>query len=108
MENKNDRVNEKKVLEVREREEIIKISKAISKTRYKILKIIANGGKSIREIANKLNFKEPNISAHIKTLKEAGLVKIYYRPGTHGVMSICTGIYDEIIFNIDSSLDDES
>jgi len=48
-----------------------------SKTRLKILKIIANEEKCVGFISKKLKLSQPTISYHLKLLGEVGLVKQY-------------------------------
>ena len=50
--------------------------KAISdEKRRKILQILSKGEATAGEIANKFKISQPTISNHLKTLKEAGLIK---------------------------------
>ncbi|MEM2109861.1 MAG: ArsR family transcriptional regulator [Candidatus Odinarchaeota archaeon] len=84
------------------REEIAKVSKAIgSTTRWEILKILKERKMDVSRIAEILNQTEANISAQIKILERAGLVKSNYEPGEHGVRKVCELTIDKIIIEIE-------
>jgi len=62
-------------------ENITEIFRALScKTRYKIMKFLSEGEKTVGTIVKKFNFTEPTISHHLKVLTNVGLVvKKQYR-----------------------------
>ena len=72
------------------------ISKAISSdTRLKILKMLNDNMKKdampldISTIAKMHGQTEANVSAQVKKLEKAGLVKSGYVPGQHGIRKLC-------------------
>ena len=76
------------------------IAKALSsKTRRQILKEIQKyeKGMDVSEIASNLGMTEANISAQIKKLIEAGLIKCDYCSGQHGVRKISKLKYNTLI-----------
>ncbi|WXG45856.1 MAG: ArsR family transcriptional regulator [Candidatus Atabeyarchaeum deiterrae] len=71
-------------------EEVAKIAKALaSKTRWEIMKLLQRRNVDVSRIAQTLYQTEANISAQIKILEDAGLVRARYQPGVHGVRKIC-------------------
>lgn len=92
-----------------ETEKIILITKAIaSVTRFKILQALTTSeGLDISRLAERLSQTEANISAQVKQLEKAGLVKSRYEPGNHGVRKICKTSVSKISIEI-TSVSDES
>ncbi len=92
-------------LKVREFKEQIDILKALaSDTRLKIIKILREKrndperGLDISSLAYLLKQTEANISAQCKRLEKAGLIKIEFKPGGHGVRKICSVDFASIEF----------
>ncbi len=84
------------------REDIAKVSKAIgSTTRWEILKILKERKMDVSRIAEMLKQTEANISAQIKILERAGLVRSTYEPGEHGVRKVCELTVNRIIIEIE-------
>ncbi|MGQ4833333.1 MAG: ArsR/SmtB family transcription factor [Candidatus Asgardarchaeia archaeon] len=82
-------------------EVVVKIAKALaSETRWAILKILQKEQKDVSGIAKELKQTEANISAQIKILEDAGLVRSHYEPGDHGVRKVCEGTVKKIIIDI--------
>lgn len=80
-------------------EEIEQIVKALSsQTRRNILRQIQTeiDGLDVSKIASKLGMTEANISAQIKKLEKAGLIKCDYSSGQHGIRKISTLKYDKL------------
>ena len=80
-------------------EEIEQIVKALSsQTRRNILRQIQTEieGLDVSKIASKLGMTEANISAQIKKLEKAGLIKCDYSSGQHGIRKISTLKYDKL------------
>lgn len=80
-------------------EEIEQIVKALSsQTRRNILRHIQleTEGLDVSRIASKLGMTEANISAQIKKLEKAGLIKCDYSSGQHGIRKISTLKYDKL------------
>jgi len=77
------------------------IAKALaSKTRWRILKLLIKEELDVSDIAEKLNQTEANISAQVKILEHAKLIKSTYLPGTHGVKKVCIPHVDKLIIKI--------
>jgi hypothetical protein len=58
-------------------ETLLSFFKALgNESRLKIVAILAEEECSVRELAERLNLKEPTVSEHLALLKEAGLVKM--------------------------------
>ncbi len=79
--------------------EIEQIVKALSsQTRRNILRQIQTeiDGLDVSRIAAKLGMTEANISAQIKKLEKAGLIKCDYSSGQHGIRKISTLKYDKL------------
>ena len=51
----------------------------------------------VSNIAARLNMTEANISAQIKKLEEAGLIKCSYASGDHGVRKISSLKFNKLI-----------
>ncbi|MHA1606038.1 MAG: ArsR/SmtB family transcription factor [Candidatus Freyarchaeota archaeon] len=82
-------VNDKKVT---------RIAKALSsETRWEILKLLRNKKMDVSRIAETLKQTEANISAQIKILEKAGLIRSHYAPGQHGVKKICEPAVKRIV-----------
>ena len=80
-------------------EQIERIVKALSsQTRRNILRQIQSeiDGLDVSRIASKLGMTEANISAQIKKLEKAGLIKCDYSSGQHGIRKISTLKYDKL------------
>ena len=66
---------------------IVKMFKALGHPiRYKIVKFLIDGSKCVCEIEPLLNFSKPNLSQHLKILKDSGVIvgdkkglNIYYK-----------------------------
>ncbi len=93
-------------LRIDDDEKIELISKALSSlTRREIIRLIRNQSITgelidVSSIADILNMTEANISAQIKRLEKAGLIRCLYMPGQHGVKKISQMTYKKIIFSI--------
>jgi predicted transcriptional regulator len=82
-------------------DEVAKIAKALaSETRLQLLKLLSEKNMDVSRIAAKLNQTEANISAQIKILEKAGLLKSHYEPGEHGVRKVCETAAEKIIINL--------
>ncbi len=77
------------------------IAKALaSKTRWKILKLLRIQNLDVSQIAEKLGQTEANISAQVKILENAKLIKSNYEPGAHGVKKVCMPSVEKLIIKI--------
>ncbi len=81
--------------------DVTKIAKALaSKTRWNILKLLSKEKLDVSRIAKKLEQTEANVSAQVKILENAGLLKSHYEPGLHGVRKVCEPSTKNIQFRI--------
>ncbi len=63
-------------------EEVAKIAKALaSQTRWEILRLLREKKMDVSRIAETLKQTEANVSAQVKILEKAGLLKSHYEPG---------------------------
>ncbi len=70
---------------------IAMIGRALSSpVRLKILDILKNTVRSLKEIADLLDIPLSSAALHIKVLEEAHLVVTESQPGSHGSMRVCT------------------
>ena len=77
------------------------IAKALaSATRWKILKLLRVQKLDVSQIAEKLGQTEANISAQVKILEKANLIKSNYEPGAHGVKKVCMPSIEKLIIKI--------
>ncbi|MCD6164368.1 MAG: metalloregulator ArsR/SmtB family transcription factor, partial [Candidatus Odinarchaeota archaeon] len=84
-----------------EDESVAKIAKALaSKTRWQILKLLREKKMDVSRIAEVLNQTEANISAQVKILEKAGLIRSKYEPGEHGVRKVCEPAVERIVIKI--------
>jgi len=44
--------------------------------RYRIVELLRSGGRSVNEIGRRLDLNQPQVSKHLRVLKEAGLVDV--------------------------------
>lgn len=93
-------------LKIKDDDKIEEVAKALSSsTRREILRLLREQsikGEQIdvSSMAEILNMTEANISAQIKRLEKAGLIRCFYIPGRHGVKKISQNKYNKIVFTI--------
>lgn len=81
--------------------DVTKVAKALaSVTRWEILKLLRDKKMDISRIAEALKQTEANISAQVKILEKAGLIRSYYEPGEHGVRKVCEVALERLIINV--------
>jgi len=81
-------------------EDVPHVAKALSsKTRWKILSLLRDKSMDVSRIAKALKQTEANISAQVKILEQAGLIKSHYEPGEHGVRKVCEPAVKQVIIN---------
>jgi len=81
--------------------EIELIAKALSSsTRREILRLVRTEEIDVSKIAEYLEMTEANISAQIKRLEKAGLIRCFYTPGQHGVKKISKVTFNKLMFKI--------
>lgn len=89
------------VLDVVGEEDIIALAKALSSdTRYKIAKLLVEKEMNINQLAKELGQTEANVSAQIKFLEKAGVLKSRYEPGDHGVRKVCKTNVKKIVIEL--------
>jgi len=80
---------------------IIKVAKALaSETRWTILRLLCKQKLDVSRIAKELKQTEANVSAQIKILEKAGLIKSHYEPGDHGVRKVCEPAVKRIVIEV--------
>jgi predicted transcriptional regulator len=88
-------------LTIKEPEEILKIAEALSViSRINILKLINNKPMSVTELTSELGMSKGNISNHIATLENAGLVVSEYENGIKGIKKIVKPKYSRIVIDL--------
>ena len=79
-------------------EDVLRVAKALSsKTRWKIISLLRDKSMDVSRIAKAINQTEANISAQVKILEHAGLLKSHYEPGEHGVRKVCQLAVKQVI-----------
>ncbi|MFW9830316.1 MAG: ArsR/SmtB family transcription factor [Candidatus Thorarchaeota archaeon] len=81
-------------------EDVPRVAKALSSTtRWRIISLLRDKSMDVSRIAEALKQTEANISAQVKILEQAGLIKSHYEPGEHGVRKVCEPAVKQIIIN---------
>ncbi len=81
-------------------EDVPRVAKALSsETRWKIISLLRDKNMDVSRIAESLKQTEANISAQVKILEQAGLIKSHYEPGDHGVRKVCEPAVKQVIIN---------
>jgi predicted transcriptional regulator len=81
-------------------EDVPRVAKALSsKTRWNIVALLRDKSMDVSRIAKALKQTEANISAQVKILEQAGLIKSHYEPGEHGVRKVCEPAVKQIVIN---------
>ena len=79
-------------------EEVPRVAKALSsQTRWRIISLLRDKSMDVSRIAEALKQTEANISAQVKILEQAGLLKSHYEPGEHGVRKVCELAVKQVI-----------
>lgn len=82
-------------------EDVSKVAKALSSlTRWRIVTLLRDKSMDVTRIAEALLQTEANISAQVKILEQAEIIKSHYKPGEHGVRKICEVAVERIIFKV--------
>lgn len=82
--------------------------KAISdETRQKVFELLEGRELSVGEIAKKLKLTQPNVSHHLKVLKQCDCVRsrrvgknIYYSVNKEGMLNCCGGFFNHFKIKI--------
>jgi DNA-binding transcriptional ArsR family regulator len=76
--------------------------------RLKIISSLCNGEKNVSELLAEINTTQPNMSQHLNTLYQAGVlgkrrdgVQIYYRITNDRVVTLCRAICTQIAIEAD-------
>ncbi|BBG24529.1 ArsR/SmtB family transcription factor [Sulfuracidifex tepidarius] len=86
---------------VKDPEDILKIATSLSViSRINIIKLINNKPMSISELTAELGMSKGNISNHISSLEEAGLIISEYENGIKGIRKIVKSKYERIIIDL--------
>lgn len=64
--------------------------------RWSILQLLAEGDRSVNEIAELLAIAPSTAAAHIKILEEAGLIRTELQRASHGLQKVCARTYDSL------------
>lgn len=79
-------------------EAVVATLKALaSRTRWRIIRCLADGECSINEVAHALGIPGSTAAAHIKILEDAGLLHTELQPASHGLQKICNRTYDNVL-----------
>lgn len=82
-------------------EERVTALKALaSSTRWRILEYLAEGGRSVNEVAQALGMPPSTAAAQIKILEEASFLHTELLPAAHGLQKICTRTYDNLFVEL--------
>lgn len=82
-----------------ENEKLVKIVSALSAPqRRAIMNMIALHPMTVKEIAFELNLSVPTVSAHIKELEKADLIRTTLQAGKHGSMKLCSLKHEAVTF----------
>lgn len=74
-----------------------------SAPRWRILQYLAEGGRSVNEVANALGMPPSTAAAQIKILEEANFVRTELQAATHGLQKICNRTYDNFLVHLPHS-----
>jgi predicted transcriptional regulator len=82
-------------------EKIVTLLKALaSLPRWRILQFLAEGGRSVNEVAEALHMPASTVAAQIKILEEADLLHTELHAASHGLQKVCSRTYDNLIVQL--------
>jgi predicted transcriptional regulator len=82
-------------------EAIVTALKALaSLPRWQILQHLAEGSRSINDVAAALGLPASTAAAHIKILEDAGFIHTELHPATHGLQKVCSRTYDNVVVQL--------
>ena len=82
-------------------EVVVPLLKALaSQPRWRILRLLADRGHSISEVAQCLDMPAATVAAHVKILEEVGLVHTELQTASHGLQKVCTRTYDGLVLQM--------
>ena len=80
-----------------------------SPMRLKIISCLCNGEKNVSELLSEIDTTQPNLSQHLNTLYQAGVlgkrrdgVQIYYRIINDRVVTLCRAVCTQIAIETDA------
>ncbi|BCS92207.1 hypothetical protein L3N51_01712 [Metallosphaera sp. J1] len=84
-------------------EDIVRVTEALSSvTRVNILRLIAEGEKSITDLSEELHMTKGNVSSQVALLESSGLVEVRYTEGNKGLKKLIKAKYSRIIISLAS------
>lgn len=79
-------------------ETIVAMLKALaSQPRWRILRYLSEGGRTVNEIARALDLPSSTAAAQIRILEEAGFLETEFQPAAHGLEKVCTRTFDSLV-----------
>ena len=87
-------------------ESIVNTLKALaSAPRWRILQYLADGGRSVNEVARALDMPPSTAAAQIKILEEAKFLRTELHAATHGLQKVCTRTYDNLLVHLPHAIE---
>src|SRR5687767_5247678 len=84
-------------------ETIVEALKALASVpRWRILQLLAHGGRSVNEIAQALEMPSSTVAAQVKILEEANLLHSELTAASHGLQKVCNRTYDNVFVQLPS------
>lgn len=68
--------------------------------RWQMLQCLAEGMRSINDLATALQLPPSTVAAHIKILEDAGFIHTELQPASHGLQKVCARTYDNVIVQL--------
>lgn len=88
-------------LVVKDPEDILRIANSLSViSRINIIKLVNNKPMSVSELTAELGMSKGNVSSHISSLEESGLITSEYENGIKGIRKIVKAKYKRIIIDL--------
>lgn len=85
-------------------EELLKIANALSSiTRINILNLVAEKPLDVTDLSQVLGMTKSNVSAHIASLEEAGLIEVKYENGKKGIRKMVSLKHQTIVISLGSN-----
>lgn len=81
--------------------DIFLVAKALaSEKRMAIIRLLSEGEMWLNQISRELGQSQARVSEQIKLLERAGLIKVRYERGIHGIRKICSLAAERIILEL--------
>ncbi len=81
-------------------EDALKVADALNSSSLRVLQLLSEERLDISTIADRLQLSQPYISAQVRKLEEANLVRVTYDRGKRGVRKICELVVNKIVIVI--------